>query len=177
MEEALDAISSSVKSTIKVAATTLSCRVTADDHLHAPMTNAAHQSVRVITSITKQRAALRVVNEFVGGTHFVPMPRRQRYVQRQPLHVGDYVDLRREATSRTTQSVTVDPPFPPAASWCARMVLPSTIEPVLSTRICSALNTRFQIPRRDQLLKRLYTLFHGPKRSGKSRHGIPVFAR
>ena len=46
-----------------------------------------------------------------------------------------------------------------------------------STSTFKAANNRSQIPLLDQLRNRLYTLFHGPNRSGRSRHGTPVLAR
>ena len=51
---------------------------------------------------------------------------------------------------------------------------PSTIEPVSSTSICRSRKTAAKWPLRAQFENRLYTLFQGPKRSGRSRQGRPV---
>ena len=51
------------------------------------------------------------------------------------------------------------------------------MDPVSSTSSCSSRKITAQCPFRAQFAKRLYTLFHGPKRSGRSRQGMPVFTR
>ena len=86
------------------------------------------------------------------------------------------VNFCRKTSSRASQSIAFCPPFPPAACWCALMTDASTIEPSSSTSICSALKTLVQTSLFDHSLKRLYTVFQGPKRSGRSRHGAPVLA-
>ena len=55
----------------------------------------------------------------------------------------------------------------------------SSIRVVSSTRSCSIRAKRIlsHTPAFVHSRNRLYTLCHGPKRSGKSRHGIPVFSR
>lgn len=80
----------------------------------------------------------------------------------------------RNASSRTAQMISSDPPFPPAASWCARTTVASRREPVSSTSMASSLNTFSQTPRLAHRKNRLYTVFQGPNRSGRSRHGTPV---
>ena len=57
-----------------------------------------------------------------------------------------------------------------------RITEPSTIEPVSSTSMCRSRKAAAKWPLRAQFENRLYTLFQGPKRSGKSRQGRPVFA-
>lgn len=90
------------------------------------------------------------------------------------MRVRDGVDFRRETSTTSTDIVTFDPPFPPDASWCARTTEPSMMEPVSSTSTCSSLKILAQCPLRAQLENLLYTDFQGPKRSGRSRQGIPV---
>ena len=51
------------------------------------------------------------------------------------------------------------------------------MDPVSSTSSCSSRKITAQCPFRAQLAKRLYTLFQGPKRSGRSRQGMPAFTR
>ena len=72
------------------------------------------------------------------------------------------------------------PPLAPAACWCARITVPSTkwtlqsTAPAWSACRWTAARIRSQIPATRQRQNRLYTVDHGPYRSGRSRHGPPV---
>src|SRR5215212_12067689 len=72
------------------------------------------------------------------------------------------------------------PPFAPAACWCARITVPSTkcssqsSAPAASAWRWTAARSWSQTPAAVQRRKRVYTLGHGPYRSGRSRHGAPV---
>ena len=105
------------------------------------------------------------------------MPLGQRDVDRPALRRRDRVDLGRKASSRTAQMIASDPPFPPAASWCARTVVASRREPVSSTSMASSLKSCSHTPVLAQREKRLYTVFQEPKRSGRSRQETPVLVR
>lgn len=69
----------------------------------------------------------------------------------------------------------------PAACWWARQEVESTLtmdqsmRPSASAR--TAAKTLSHVPSADQRLRRSYTVFHGPKRAGRSRHGTPVRSR
>src|SRR5215217_1042085 len=72
------------------------------------------------------------------------------------------------------------PPFAPAACWCARITVPSTkcssqsSAPAASACRWTAANSRSHTPAWVQRRKRVYTVCHGPYRSGTSRQGAPV---
>jgi len=104
----------------------------------------------------------------------VDLPARHRKVQRTALAVDDGVDFRGATTATDADRLLLLPPFAPlAARWAFTIVL--SIRYRLSRDFdASASKIRFQMPRRDQRLKRLYAVVYGPYRSGKSRHGIPV---
>jgi hypothetical protein len=51
------------------------------------------------------------------GFDMVLLTRRELDVDRASFGVDERVDLGGETTSRTTQRIADDPPFPPAASW------------------------------------------------------------
>jgi hypothetical protein len=121
--------------------------------------------------------------QLVGLGHLVTLARGQLDVPRSASCVDEDMNLGRKTSSRASQSVVLDPPFPPAASRCARTMLPSTMEASGgaaergtggSGSSCTVLKSCSQIPRFDQLLKRLYTDFHRPYRRGRSRQGHPV---
>ena len=69
------------------------------------------------------------------------------------------------------------PFFTPLACWWTLIVVLSSISVVSSTKSCSIRVVRISshTPAFVQVRNRLYTLCHGPNRSGRSLHGIPVF--
>lgn len=68
-----------------------------------------------------------------GDGRLVLLPLRDFDVERAPFGVDERVDLCGESTSRTTQCICDDPPFPLAASWWARTTEASMITPSSST--------------------------------------------
>src|SRR5579871_1769968 len=61
-------------------------------------------------------------------------------VERIALEVGFEVDFRREPAARAAKSLTVLPPFAPAAETCARTTVESNIWTRLAVSLCSASN-------------------------------------
>src|SRR5215210_6551877 len=95
--------------------------------------------------------------------------------------LGAEMDLRGEAALAAAERLLHwVPPFAPAACWCARISVPSTkcssqsIAPAASASRWTAAKSRSQTPARVQRRKRVYTVGHGPYRSGRSRQGTPV---
>ena len=72
-------------------------------------------------------------------------------------------------------ALAAGPPRPPAASWCARTIEASRIDPTFSSNGVPR-NSCFHQPRSAQFRNRLYTVFHGPKLTSRSRQGAPVVA-
>jgi hypothetical protein len=84
--------------------------------------------------------------------------------ERQAARVAAQVELGREAAARPTQRLAVLPPLAPAACWCARTVVPSSIctrcsAAPLSARATKSASNR---PRSRQRANRRRTLFHLP---------------
>ena len=70
----------------------------------------------------------------------------------------------------------------PAACWCARAIVESTLisqtmSPAASAQICNADKIASQPPLRCQDRNNPYTDCHGPYCSGTSRHGAPTLVR
>ena len=88
----------------------------------------------------------------------VDLPARHREVQRSALAVDDGVNLRGAAAAVDADRLIMLPPFAPlAARWAFTIVL--SIKYRLSCDFdARASKIRFQIPRRDQRLKRLYAV-------------------
>src|SRR5690606_36239392 len=120
------------------------------------------QVIGVVTGVSDELLAVSIFEEVSSHRGVVALVWSQLDMQRLPRHGYYCVDLRRKASSRATQSVSLDPPFPPAASKCARMIDAPTMDPSSSSAsilIASAANRRSQVPRFAQLVKRLYTPF------------------
>ncbi len=150
--------------------------VRGDDRLHSLGPDLFAQPVGVVAGIGDARLADRVLQEVLCLRHFVPLAGSQFDVKRPSLGVHDSMNLRGETSTRSTESVLFDPPFPPAASWCARTMVASRIDAISSGSSCTAWKICSQTPRLAQFRNRLYTVFHGPYRRGRSRQGQPVRA-
>jgi hypothetical protein len=111
----------------------------------------------------------------------VLLTRSEQHGQRLAGTLRLEMHLRAEAALAATERLRFwRPPFAPAACWCARITVPSTkwtlqsTSPAVSASCWMAAKIRSQIPATRQRQKRLYTVDHGPYRSGMSRHGAPV---
>src|SRR5215212_3265280 len=125
-----------------------------------------------------------LVHERREDGRLVLLTGREQDGQRLAGPGGLEVHLGREAALAAPQRLGFrSPPFAPAACWCARITLPSTkwtlqsTSPAASASCWTAAKIRSQIPARCHRQNRLYTVDHGPYRSGRSRHGAPVRSR
>jgi hypothetical protein len=124
------------------------------------------------------------VHQRLEDGRFVLLTRSEQHGQRPALPLGLEVHLRAEAALALAKRLRFwRPPFAPAACWCARITVPSTkwtpqsTAPARSARCWTAAKIRSQIPATRQRQNRLYTVDHGPYRSGRSRQGLPVRSR
>src|SRR3954454_179232 len=122
-----------------------------------------------------------LLQQALEGGRLVALARRQDHRHRLAAALGPEMDLRREAALAPAERFGRRvPPFAPAACWCARITVPSTKWTVQSTWPAAsawrwtAAKIPSQTPPRVQRRKRVYTVCHGPYRSGRSRHGAPV---
>jgi hypothetical protein len=176
MEEAFDISTKTIEGARLAPAVVFSGGIHRDDGLHAPPPDRADDRIGVVPRICDESFAGRVLDQVLRFRRVVLLAGREDDVKRFPLAGGDRVELGRKTSSRAAQSIASDPPFPPAASWCARTTVPSMSEPT-SSSMRNALKTFSQTPRLAHRAKRLYVVFHGPYRSGMSRQGAPVFSR
>ena len=65
--------------------------------------------------------------DYDGNLRIVGLARRDQQAKWPALGIGVDMELGREATARTAKALAISPPFPPAAQWCARMVVLSII--------------------------------------------------
>jgi hypothetical protein len=176
MEEALHISAKAIEGARLAAAVVLSRGIHRDNGLHAPPPDRADDCVGVVPRICDESFSGRVLDQVLCFRRVVLLAGREDDVKRLPFAGGDRVELGRKTSSRAAQSIASDPPFPPAASWCARTTVPSMSEPT-SSSIRSALKTCSQTPRLAHRAKRLYVVCQGPYRSGMSRQGAPVLSR
>jgi hypothetical protein len=135
-----------------------------------------NDGIRVVACVRNKSLPSRVSDQVFRFRDVVLLARREDDVKGLAFRRRDRVDLGGKTSSRTAQMIASDPPFPPAASWCARTTVPSTSEPT-SSSMHNSLKTRSHTPRRAQRAKRLYVVCQGPYRSGMSRQGAPVLSR
>lgn len=136
-----------------------------------------HEVFAVISLISEHIAVLQIKqgNQIFCGCIVTDLPTCQMYLDRVTQCVDYGMDLRGISTSRTTNSLFFMPPFPPEPCWWTRTYDPSIIYYSLSWSLDNSRKIFSQMPRLYHLEYRLYTLFHDPYRSGKSRQGAPVF--
>lgn len=96
----------------------------------------------------------------------------------QAVRITADVELAREATSRTPKTLSMSPPLPPAAQWCARMLVLSIICRRSASPPPSAKAPNITSHRPDAVQRRNWrnTEFQLPSWAGRSRHGAPVRA-
>ncbi len=133
VEATLDAVAQGVELPVQAELDVGVLRMGVDDRLHAARPDGVDDRLGGVARVTDERLAVRVGEEFLGLQGLVPVALRQRDVERLALRRGNRVDLGRNASSRTPKMISSDPPFPPAASWCARTMVASTREPASST--------------------------------------------
>lgn len=140
VEEELDEVALGVELSI-LRDCARSFRLGADDGLDAASFELGAKLVGVVPGVSDESTASCVVEELGRCDQFVALAGRQRDVERPTFRVDDRVDFGRKTSSRASQSIALDPPFPPDASWCARTMVPSMIDAVSSTSSWSSRNT------------------------------------
>lgn len=148
-----------------------------NDRLHSSRTDGMADFRRAVTRVGDGGLAGGVLDRLLGLGRLVSVSLGQGDVERPALRRGDRMDLARNIFSRAAQMIASDPPFPQAASWCARTIVASRREPASSTSMASSSKIRFQMPRFGHLSNRLYTVFQAPNLSGRSRQGTLVRTR
>src|ERR1051325_4342873 len=157
MEETLDISAKAIEGARLASAVVFSRGVHRDDGLHAPPPDRFDDRVGVVPRIGDKGFAGRVLDQVLRFRRVVLLAGREDDVKRLPLAGGDRVELGRKTSSRAAQSIASPPPFPPAASWCARTTVPSMSEPT-SSSMRSSLKTFSQTPRLAHRAKRLYVV-------------------
>jgi len=132
MNKAFNSIPKMIKLAIK-SSLAFASGVAVDDRFHAACAHAVDDPIGVVSGVGDERASLRVGNQLLRHVGVMSLSSSQRDVERAALGIDEGMEFGRKTFSRTTQSIALEPPFPPEASWCARTTVPSMIEPTSST--------------------------------------------
>jgi len=97
----------------------VSIRFRRDYDFHASLLDRADDSIRVVALVGDEALALRRCYERRRFGDVVDVPRREMDVEGTTETVHESVDFGRETSARASNTLTLGPPFPPAASWCA----------------------------------------------------------
>ena len=117
MEEDLDAIALSIPTSIE-ARLFLARGIRVDDGLNLQRFQLSADRIRIVARVRYERFAAGVVrDDRFGDGRLVLLPRADFDVERAPFRIDERVDFCGKPTSRTTQRIADDPPFPPDASW------------------------------------------------------------
>ncbi len=115
MKEALDEVSSSIQLSIE-ASLLFPFGPGVNDGLHSPVLNGVNDAFGVIASVADKGATPCMRDQFFGGNGLVPLALCECDVNGASFGIDDGMELGRKASSRTAQSISLDPPFPPDAS-------------------------------------------------------------
>ena len=102
------------------------------------------------------------VQHFADDLAVMDLSARHDEVQRTAFAVDQRVDLRGAAAAADADRLIFLPPFAPLAARCAFTIVLSIKYKLSRDFAARASKIRFQIPRRDQRLNRLYALVYGP---------------
>jgi len=116
VEAALDTVAERVEFPVEAELDVGVGGVHRDDRFHPTCPDGVDDRLRGVAGVADAGLALGVGDEFPGLHGLMPVALGQGDVERLPLRRGDRVDLGRNASSRTAQMISSDPPFPPAAS-------------------------------------------------------------
>jgi hypothetical protein len=117
-----------------------------------------------------------VVHQVRVAGHVRRLARGQAEANGKALRIRPGVDLGREPTARTANTVAMNPPLPPAACWCARTMVLSIICIVLSEASLSVSAARITSQTAPSVHRRYWrkTEFQLPISGGRSRQAAPV---
>jgi hypothetical protein len=173
-EETLDEIALAIEREIAIAFHFPIC-LRRDDDLDRTRSQAVNEVIGVIALVCEQSSRLDRRQQRSGLRDIVNLAAGQNEPQRITKGIDDYVDFRREPAARAADGL-VEPLFlsAPALCWWARTIVASIMAYSLSGSSAKALKRLSQTPLTAQREKRRWVLHQPPKRSGKSRHGVPT---
>src|SRR5215471_5661677 len=147
-----------------------------DDGSHVALREHSAKVIGIESLVAEKVLGRQAINQGFGLGRLVHLSGREKQAQDIAEGIDGNVNLGAQTSTRSPDRLLLNPPFPPAACWCARMTVPSMMIDSKSGSSANAARIRSQIPALAQRRKRFHTLFHLPKNGGRSRHGVPVRA-
>src|SRR5215216_3572497 len=151
-------------------------RVGRDHSCHGEASQMRAKPIRVESFVANDVLGRQISDQRLGLGRFVHLTGGVEQAQHIAESINGDVDFRAQSATRSPDRLFLNPPFAPAACWCARMIVPSMMTDSKSGSSARAAIMRSHTPLLAQRRKRLNTLFHLPKDNPRSRHGAPVRA-
>jgi hypothetical protein len=133
-------------------------------------------AIGVVGAVSKHMLGREPVDQGFGLRAVVDLTWRKDQAERIAKSVDGDMDFGAQPAARAADRLRLNPPFPPAACWCARMIVASMMRCSRSGSSLSAARMCDQTPRLAQRENRRNIEFQWPNVSGRSRHGAPVRA-
>src|SRR5215204_1123512 len=146
-----------------------------DHGRHVALYEVRAKAIRVESLVAKDVPSRQTGDQRLGRGRLVRLAGGVEQTQHIAESIDGDVDFRAQAATRSPDRLFLTPPFPPAACWCTRMIVPSMITDYKSGS-ARASRIRSQTPAFAHRRNRLCTLFQFPKHGERSRHGAPVRA-
>ena len=154
---------------------------TAWDHDNSPaFLQPVYKAVTVISLVRDNilTPQIKRFQQLLRIANVITVPWRQQKPQWISQSIHYCMDFRAQSSPAASQCFAA-PFFAPLPCWWTLIVVLSSIRVVSSASFCLMRAARISSHTLPfvHARNRLYTLCHGPNRSGKSRHGIPVFSQ
>src|SRR5471030_3003091 len=149
---------------------------TGDDSLNACRIQMLHDRVCIVSLVGSQTGGFQFAQQRQSLGTVSSLSARQMKARKHTQAVDQGVNLGAQSATRAPDRLFSFFFAAPAACWWARTIVLSIKTSSRSASPASLASTACHISARDHLEKRWYTLFHGPKSGGKSRHALPVRA-
>ena len=144
-----------------------------DDGFSAGFGDEVAQRVAIVGFVGNDAASAEVGQQLRCGGDVMCLAAGHNEAQGPTERVGDDMNFGGQSSSGTPQSLIAVPPFPVAACWWARTRVVSSMRYWLSGSPVRLPKTRSQTPAFAHRVKRLWTVFHLPYRSGRSLQRAP----
>ena len=145
-----------------------------DDDLGATLVEVDADAVAVERLVGDQSVEGEALDERLNADRVEALARQQNEAHEIAKRVGKRQDFGRHAALGTADGLALSPPFAPWPwRWTLTMVA-STMAYSMSGCSEQASKSRMKTSALTQLRYRVKTLFHLPKKAGRSRHGLPV---
>jgi hypothetical protein len=145
-----------------------------DDDLDAPLLEIVDDGVAVEGFVGDQGAEAQSVDQWRHADGVEPVTGQENKAHEIAERVGQRQDLGRQAALGAADGLALSPPFAPWPWRWTLTIVASTMAYSMSGSSEQASKSRRKTSALTQSRYRLKTVFHLPKKGGRSRHGLPV---